>query len=89
MEKLIEKVDRLLRREFSGAKTELEMIGEKVHGFLFWEGFDGEDQLDRQRSLWKILHAKLGTDASRKISAIFTHTPQEIEFIREESSRSN
>jgi hypothetical protein len=86
MEKLVKKVDTVLRRKFDGATTELEMIGDKVHGLLLWEGFDGADQLDRQRRLWKILEGNFGETARTKISAIFTLTPDEIALIREEAT---
>jgi hypothetical protein len=84
MEDLIKKIDKLLRRDFPGARTDLEPLPDdgKITGFLYWDGFEGHEQIDRQNRVWRVLRAGLTTQQMRKVSAIFTLTPLEIAAIR-------
>lgn len=84
MEELVKRIDELLRQKFPGATTELEAVpGENVSGFLYWQGFEDEEQLERQRRVWDVLRATLTPDERQNVSAIFTLTPDEISAIRE------
>ena len=50
----------------------------KISGHLIWDGFEGEEQIDRQRRLHDVLRAELGPDA-QPVSVILTYTPTEYE----------
>ena len=86
MESLLKKVDKLLRRSFPGARTELELLvpEQRITGFVYWPGFEGREQIDRQRRVWDVLRSSLAEDERQQISAVFTLTPEEIAAIREE-----
>jgi predicted DNA-binding transcriptional regulator YafY len=85
MDKVISKLKRTLRQAFKDAEIELPPPekGEKVSGFLVWEGFEGDDQLRRQQRLWEVLDEALTSQERQKISAIFTTTPSEMAVMRE------
>jgi hypothetical protein len=85
MDKNISKLKRTLRQAFKDAEIELPAPekGEKISGFLIWEGFDGDDQLRRQQKLWEILDEALTPQERKNISAIFTTTPSEMAVMRE------
>lgn len=59
---------------------------EKVCGFIFWEGFEGEAQTDRQKQVWHLLQQQLSEDDQKRIAALFTLTPREAASMREESN---
>ena len=61
MEQLIEQLKEILRPAFPGAELELEATvpGEKVGGFVIWNGFQAMEQIDRQQALWKVLRPVL------------------------------
>lgn len=86
MDQVMEKVSEALRRNFPNSTTELEVSPEfeKVTGFLIWNGFEGEEQIDRQRRVSRALHAQLDPAELGKLSAIFTVTPSELAVIRED-----
>ena len=85
MEQTLEQVDVLLRRKFPNATTELEFSPDssKVTGLLIWDGFEGEEQLERQKRLWKVIRAHLTPGQRQHVSAIFTVTPTELAVMRE------
>lgn len=84
MAELQGKVEQLLTENFAGAQTELETLPdlEKVSGFLIWPGFEGLDQLERQRRLWELLRRRLGRAEQRNVSALLTVTPDELNTLR-------
>ena len=85
MEQAVEQVDALLRRKFPNATTELELSpgSSKVTGLLIWDGFEGEEQMDRQDRVWKVIQAHLTPKQRQHVSAIFTVTPTELAVMRE------
>ncbi len=73
------KLRRLLRDAFSGAEVKLDPSANgKVGGLLIWDGFLGQDQVDRQRAVRDAVRRGLDTEEQRQISAILTVTPDEI-----------
>ena len=78
MEKLMEKLQRILKKNFQGATVELEKSGsKKITGFLVWSRFKGMEQIKRQNRLWKVLEKELIQDELLRISTILTVTPEE------------
>jgi hypothetical protein len=86
MEELIQSLTRLLEREFPGSIPELEQIKplQKVGGFLIWSGFDGVEQIDRQRQLSGALKRNLLPDQQRQVTTILTLTPEESALMNAE-----
>lgn len=74
-----EKITEILTQHYQGARVELERTpgSEKVSGLIVWDGFDGEEAIDRQRALYRLLRSQLGADA-QQVSVIFTYTPHEF-----------
>ena len=85
MEKILKEIDALLRRSFADSTTELELSPDssKVTGLLIWDGFEGDEQIDRQQRVWKVIRGKLTPEQRRRVSAIFTVTPTELAVMRE------
>ncbi len=79
MEKFFQKLTVLLHRNFKDSEIELEPLdGGRLSGFLIWDGFDGVEQIKRQRSLWRVLRSSLTTKELLRIAAIFTLTSSEM-----------
>ena len=84
MEDLIQKLDLVLRSHFRGATPELEPLPPlpKVTGLLSWDGFDGQDQVDRQHDVWNVIRQAIPAEEQRRISVILTVTPEELAYMR-------
>jgi hypothetical protein len=80
MEEFLNRLERLLQDRFEGAKVDFEPPEPegRVHGFLIWGGFEGHEQLRRQRHLWRVLRKELSPDEQASIGALLTVTPSEI-----------
>ena len=80
MVKLIQRVTAALRQSFPNSRVELEQASpaQKVAGFLIWQGFEGQEQIKRQRQMWKILREHLTKQEQLQITAILTATPDEM-----------
>ena len=88
MEEIIDKVEQVLKRAFRGATTELELVrpGGKIGGFLIWSGFEGVEQIDRQRELARVIHEKLRAEDLSRLTTILTMTPEESAAMKESAS---
>lgn len=85
MEEMIDSIRNELTRAFPGAETELEYFpdSEKVGGYLIWDGFDGLEQIERQRTLALNLRESMGAQYRTKVTTILTVTPAEVAVMRE------
>jgi hypothetical protein len=80
----IRKLGRLLRSAFPGAlvrRLGRPPGGDRIGGVLVWGGFEGLDQIDRQRELWAVLRRDLTPEEQAQISLLMTVTPREFELI--------
>ncbi len=79
------RLEELLRGAFEGGETELETEPRpaKISGYLVWDGFQNERQLDRQRRLWRVLSESLPAADQKRITVILTVTPDEMRSLRE------
>lgn len=85
MEPFVQNLTSLLGQKFPGAKVELEEAsGTRFGGFLIWDGFEGKEQIDRQTQVWDILRHELAREEQRRISALFTITPDEAAAMQED-----
>jgi acid stress-induced BolA-like protein IbaG/YrbA len=83
MEKFIPKLRKLLAKNFAGSKLELDRIGGgRVSGLLTWDGFVEVEQIERQRTVWRILRSKLTPEEQHRVAAILTLTPEEMTAAR-------
>ncbi len=75
-------VKHTLEQQLQGAHVEIDSLpgAQKVSGFLVWDGFQGMEQIDRQRHVRRILHRALGTNVQR-VSTLLTYTPNEFELM--------
>jgi hypothetical protein len=85
MEELIRRLYELLHAQFANSELTLEQVPglQRVGGLLAWEGFEGLEQMDRQRHLWQVLRASLPPEDQLRITAILTMTPAELAVTRE------
>ncbi len=72
----------LLEEQCPGAQVDVGFAygAEKLSGSIVWAGFDGLEQIDRQRLIASRLRALSGQDAQR-ISTILTYTPHEFQVM--------
>ena len=77
---LLDKLTVLLRKEFAGSTPELEPVkgNGRVWGVLYWDAFDGVDQIERQERLWAVLKAHLTPEEQHDVAAILTMTRREV-----------
>ncbi|HEX4792861.1 MAG TPA: hypothetical protein VH370_03660 [Humisphaera sp.] len=85
MEQQIDRLKKVLISKFPGATPELERAKplKKVGGFLIWGGFEGLEQIKRQRALSRALKEGLTPQELAKVTTILTITPGEAEAMRE------
>lgn len=85
MDPLVEKLKQLFESQFSGATADLEVVKplKKVGGFLVWEGFEGIEQIDRQRQLRHAVRDGLTPEEQARLTTILTVTPAEVAVMRE------
>ncbi len=75
-------VAHLLEQQYPDAQVDVDFAygAEKLSGYIVWSGFDGLEQIDRQRLIANRLRTLLGRDAQR-ISTILTYTPHEFQVM--------
>jgi hypothetical protein len=80
----LETLTKILAAAFPGSTSELEAVPgtERIGGFLIWNGFDGMDQLNRQRKLSTALRERLNPAQLLGITTILTMTPDEVAVMR-------
>jgi len=88
MAQLIDKLQTVLRADFPGASAELEIVppAKKIGGFLIWAGFEGIEQIDRQRQLARVLRKRLSSEDASRVTTILTLTPAESAVMKESAS---
>jgi hypothetical protein len=86
MDELIHELTLVLLREFPGSMPELEQAKplQKVGGYLIWNGFEGIEQIDRQRQLTAAIKRTLPPSEQLRVTTILTVTPEESELMRAE-----
>jgi hypothetical protein len=84
VDEFIDRLVRLLTLHFPGSIPELNQLCplQRVGGFLIWPGFDGIDQLDRQRQVGAVIRSSLAPQEQLMVSTILTLTPEESELMR-------
>ena len=85
METFLKKLDRLLRKEFRGAITELERWEPPpfAGGFVIWEGFTGIDPRDRVKRVYDALSSRLARNELGRVATIMPVTPVEMKVRKE------
>ena len=85
MARLVRRLQALFHTHFPGAMAELEQATplKKVGGFLVWEGFEGAEQIERQRRLRKVIRENLSPQEQEQLTGILTVTPAEVAVMRE------
>lgn len=79
MVSLKKKLKDVLETQFAGATFQPEKAGaNRISGFLVWGPFQGTEQIQRQRDLWKVLEEKLTAEELTRVSTILTLTPEEM-----------
>lgn len=84
---LVEKADQVLKQAFPGVTIEWDPVepNERISGWIYWDGFEGVDNLDRQIAVSNALRAGLIPEEWKQISAVFAMTPHEISVIRSDN----
>ncbi len=85
MEKFLRKLIKTLKQEFPGADTDIEITvpGQKVGGFVIWDGFEDMDSVDRHELMWERLEQRLTKDECRSVNALFAMTTSEMAMARQ------
>jgi hypothetical protein len=83
MGNLITEIDRQLHQAFAGSEVHLEPVpGERIGGYMAWQGFEGISHRERQHAIWAYLENNL-PDELDNVSAILAFTPGERDAYRE------
>jgi len=78
METLMERVRKVLRKEFSSKELLLQNAGGgMVGGWITSDSFDGLDVMKRQQRIWKLFDSYLNEKDRRRIVGFHTFTPLE------------
>ena len=79
LDTLSRRLKSILAESFPGASLRIERRGplKKYGGIIVWQGFEGMEQIDRQRQLWSRLRSALSAEDQLRITAILTMTPAE------------
>ena len=60
MDQFIQRVSDLLKQHFVDGEVDLgPASGDRISGFLIWDGFQEDEQIDRQRAVSCVLRANL------------------------------
>jgi len=87
MATLMERVQKVLEREFSPKEILLEPAGRGiVDGWIISKSFDGVSSLERQQKIYKLLDESFEEKERRHILTIFTLTPLEKRILIDEES---
>ncbi len=79
----MEEITDALRSRFTEAEIKLEPgeDGERIHGFLIWEGFAPLNFLERQHLVHNTLRDALEAEAEQ-VGMVFTYTPAEYDLLQ-------
>ena len=78
MENLAEKISIILSTEFNSDEIEVETDSNKyISGTITSSKFVDEEDIDRQRHVWKYLNQSLSLEEKEKILGLITLTPEE------------
>ena len=68
----------ILKDAFHGIEINIEELpGERISGFVVWDGFAGLDHVDRQNKIRTLLKKQLGAKA-QQVGVLPTYTPDEL-----------
>ncbi len=84
MEELAEEARRLIEANLDNAQADIAPVsGDKVGGTVLWDGFDGQRQSERQRSVWTLLRSHLSPQQQLGIATLLTFTQNEVEEMQQ------
>lgn len=73
-----QQVTYILQQAFQGMDVELfEMSSGRLSGTVIWDGFEGQEQGDRQHLIRKTLKEALGAQV-QEVSILLAYTPREM-----------
>ncbi len=77
-----QRVTHILQQAFRGMEVELyEMSNGRLSGTVIWQGFDGEEQGDRQHLIREALQSALGAEA-QEVGVLLAYTPHEMRVMQ-------
>ncbi len=87
MAQVVDRIRQVLLGKFPDAQIdELEKpsSADRASVIVAWKGFEGLEQLDRQRKLWAALRQQLSKEDQLAIGWIMTLTPEELVAIHQD-----
>jgi stress-induced morphogen len=84
MEDIKRRLSEVLTQQFPD--SELEVVSssaDRIGGLLIWKGFEGQEQIERQRTLWNVLRRSLSKDEQLQVASLLTLTPEEMVVARQ------
>src|SRR4051812_45177176 len=87
MATLATKFRKLLLTQFKGAELEIDSYPEsdRAGATIVWKGFEGKNEIERQRLVRTAIEKGLGPQQAKRISIVLTFTPAEMSAMREGS----
>jgi hypothetical protein len=87
MENLMERVRKVLKKEFLSKELLLQNAGSgMVGGWIVSDSFDGLDVMKRQQRIWKLFDSYLNEKDRKRIVGFHTFTPLEKKMAFEDDS---
>ena len=87
MDPLLKEIDTVVRENFPGAVTELQLVDGRAWGFVLWKKFQDIREGERVSRLHDVLRQHFGRNHRKKLSTILPFTPWEMKIMREEQAR--
>ena len=79
---LIDEVRQFIANTLPGSETNLEKTASgRVVGRVLWDGFDGQEQIDRQTRMWELLWNHFQA-RSTEIGVLLAYTPHEFRVMQ-------
>ncbi len=79
MDKVLQKLKKVLKEEFPSAKLELERNGPsaKIGGLIIWRGFSGKDDVERVERVWRTIRRSMTQAEQEQLTFFFALNPIE------------
>jgi len=73
MDKVLQKLKRVLKAEFPSAKLEIrrDWYPSKIGGLIIWRGFNGKDDVERQERVWNAIHRAMTAAEQEHLASFF------------------
>jgi hypothetical protein len=79
MDKVLQKLKKVLKEEFPSAKLEIkrDWYPARIGGSIIWRGFNGKDDVERVHRVWRAIRRSMTEAEQKELGFFFTFNPVE------------